>query len=265
MIKVETIEKRGSNMESLINTFITSWYIWVLIILVFIYRLFLPKIKGLFGEKSVAFFLSRLDPDKYKVINNIMLQTGSKTTQIDHIVVSNYGIFVIETKNYKGWILGNEYDDYWTQVIYKRKEKLRNPIKQNYGHIQALKQALDEYDSINYVSIITFTTQADLKVKTKTEVVYTINLSKTINEYNKKTISNSDKEKIYKKLLSLNIDNKEKRKAHVKTIHNDIAEKNKKIDSDICPRCGGTLVTRNGKYGQFKGCSNFPKCKFVLK
>jgi len=54
-------------------------------------------------------------------------------------VVSNYGIFVIETKNYKGWIIGNEFDDYWTQVIFKRKEKLYNPIKQNYGHIQALK------------------------------------------------------------------------------------------------------------------------------
>ncbi|MDN5364321.1 MAG: hypothetical protein PWQ91_1383 [Eubacteriales bacterium] len=66
--------------------------------------LFLPKIRGFFGEKSVAFFLSRLDPAKYKVLHNVMLPAGSKTTQIDHIVVSNYGIFVIETKNYGGWI-----------------------------------------------------------------------------------------------------------------------------------------------------------------
>jgi hypothetical protein len=47
-----------------------------------------------------------------------------KTTQIDHVVVSEYGVFVIETKNYTGWIVGDEKSDYWTQVIYKRKERL---------------------------------------------------------------------------------------------------------------------------------------------
>ena len=94
---------------------------------------------------------------------------------------------------------GNEYDDYWTQVIYKRKEKLFNPIKQNYGHIQALKNVLSEYQELNYISIITFTTKADLKVKTKTNVVYTANLLKTIRKYDKETVSDSVKEKVYKK------------------------------------------------------------------
>lgn len=56
---------------------------------------------------------------------------------IDHVVISKYGVFVIETKNYRGWIIGNEKSEYWTQVIYKRKERLYNPIKQNYGHIKA--------------------------------------------------------------------------------------------------------------------------------
>lgn len=107
------------------------WYLWLLVIADGVLELFMPKIKGYFGEKSVAFFLSKLDDTKYKVINNIMLQVGNKTTQIDHVVVSNYGIFVIETKNYKGWITGNEFDEYWKQTIYKRKEKLHNPIKQN--------------------------------------------------------------------------------------------------------------------------------------
>jgi len=158
-------------MDNLIYYISTFWYIWVLIILAAILNLYLPKIKGYFGEKSVAFFLSRLDPEKYKVINNIMLQIGKGTSQIDHIIVSNYGIFVIETKNYKGWIIGNEFDDYWTQVIYKRKEKLRNPIKQNYGHIQALKVVLSDYPNINYILIVAFTTRADLKVNVNTDVI----------------------------------------------------------------------------------------------
>ena len=194
------------------------WYLWILIIAAGILSLFGPKIKGYFGEKSVAFFLSKLEENKYKVINNIMLRIGSKTTQIDHVVVSNYGIFVIETKNYKGWIIGNEFDDYWKQVIYKRKEKLHNPIKQNYGHIQALKEHLTEFPDVNYISIVAFTTKADLKVTADTDVVYTINLLKTIRKYD-----------------------------------------------DICPRCGGELVLRNGKYGKFKGCSNYPNCRFIAK
>lgn len=252
-------------METLIETLKTTWYIWALIIAASIFKLFLPRIKGFFGEKSVAFFLSRLDPTKYKIINSIMLQAEKRTTQIDHVVVSKYGIFVIETKNYQGWIIGNEFDDYWTQVIFKRKERLHNPIKQNYGHIQALKDALSEYASANYISIVAFTTKADLKVKANTDVVYTVNLPKTIHKYRNETISDSDKDKIYEKLLSLNIDNKENRKAHVQAIHSNLADKNKKVYANTCPKCGGGLVLRNGKYGQFKGCGNYPKCRFIAK
>lgn len=243
----------------------STWYIWVLIIAASILKLFLPTIRGFFGEKSVAFFLSRLDPTKYKVINNTMLQTGSGTTQIDHIVVSNYGIFVIETKNYQGWILGNEFDEYWTQVIYKRRERIHNPIKQNYGHIQALKEVLSEYTDVNYISIVAFTTKADLKVKVNTDVVYTVNLPKVISKYSSEIISNHVKEQIYEKLISLNIDNKENRKAHVQAIHNNLEDKHKSVDADTCPKCGGKLILRNGKYGQFKGCMNYPKCKFTLR
>jgi len=194
-----------------------------------------------------------------------MLHTGSRTTQIDHIVVSNYGIFVIETKNYKGWIIGNEFDDYWTQIIFKRKEKLYNPIKQNFGHIQALKSVLNEFSDINYISVVAFTTKADLKVTANTDVVYTVNLLRIIRKYNNETISDSVKEQIYNKLLSLNIDNKENRKEHIHAIRNNLAEKYKKVSDNICPECGGKLVLRNGKYGQFKGCSNYPRCRFTSK
>lgn len=252
-------------MNTLIETLKSTWYIWALVLAAGIVSIFLPRIKGFFGEKSVAFFLSRLDPAKYKVINNIMLQAGSRTTQIDHVVVSNFGIFVIETKNYKGWIMGNEFDDYWTQVIYKRKEKLHNPIRQNYGHIQALKEALNEHADVNYISIVAFTTKADLKVKASTDVVYTVGLPKTIRKYITETISDSDKDQIYERLLSLNIYNKENRKAHVEAIHNNLADKHKKVVANVCPKCGGELVLKNGKYGQFKGCSNYPKCRFIVK
>jgi len=242
------------------------WYLWLLLIVVGALDLFMPKIKGSFGEKSVALMLSSLDGTKYKVINNIMLQVGNKTTQIDHLVISNYGVFVIETKNYKGLISGDEFDDYWKQTIYKRKEKLYNPIRQNYGHIQVLKELLHDIPDINYISIVAFTTNLDdLKVTAKTDVVYTKHLPKTIKKYNIETLSDEVKERIYKKLISLNIDSKDNRKAHVAAINRNIAEKHTKTSHDICPRCGRKLVVRNGKYGQFKGCSNFPNCRYTVK
>lgn len=253
-------------METLTDFIKLTWYIWLLAFILSIFKLFLPKIKGFFGEKAVAFFLSRLSPLEYKVINNIMLQVDGKTSQIDHVVISNYGIFVIETKNYKGWILGNEHDDYWTQIIYRRKEKLRNPIKQNSGHIRALREHLKEFIGIKYISIIVFTTKADLKVTTQTDVVYTTHLLKIIkNSSTVQTVSDTDKEKIYTKLLALNIDSKDNRKVHIQSIRNTVSETNRKIESNICPKCGGRLVLRNGKYGQFKGCNKFPKCKFTEK
>jgi hypothetical protein len=252
-------------MQILIKILSSTWQVWLIIIILIILIGFKPKIKGYFGEKSVSFFLSHLDKTNYKVINNLLVKIGDKTSQIDHVVVSNYGVFVIETKNYSGWIIGNEFDSYWKQIIFKRKEKLFNPIKQNYGHIEALRIKLSEFTDVKFISIIVFTTGADLKVNTTTDVVYTVKLLKTIKKYNTFNINDSIKEQIYSKLVSMNVDSKENRKAHVEGIHNKLADNDNKIKNDICPRCGGTLVLRNGKYGHFKGCSNYPNCRFSAK
>ncbi|ODA41596.1 NERD domain-containing protein [Desulfosporosinus sp. BG] len=248
----------------MIKAFVELWYLWLLVLVVFIYRLYKAKIKGIIGEKTISAFLTRLDPTKYKVINDLMLRVDGKTSQIDHVVVSNYGIFVIETKNYKGWILGDEHGESWTQVIYKRKEKFFNPIRQNYGHIQALKQNLQEYPELNYVPIIVFSVDADLKVKTNTKVIYSVKLLKTIKEFTTETITEQQKEEIYSKLLALNVRDKEARTQHVEGIHKKKAEAANQISANSCPKCGGELVTRKGKYGDFKGCKNYPKCRFTI-
>lgn len=56
-------------------------------------------------------------PEDYHVLDDIVLNTKKGTTQIDHIVVSKYGIFAIETKNYRGEIYGNDDRQQWTQII----------------------------------------------------------------------------------------------------------------------------------------------------
>ncbi len=90
-----------------------------LVLLVFVlsivYSIFKPQIKGYLGEKSVQFMLSGLEEDEYILMNDLYVpKDDGSTTQLDHVLISLYGIFVIETKNHKGWIFGSENSQYWT-------------------------------------------------------------------------------------------------------------------------------------------------------
>ncbi|RTE08595.1 NERD domain-containing protein [Paenibacillus whitsoniae] len=225
-----------------------------------------PKFKGFLGEKFVSYRLNKLDNSKYFILNDITVPSvKGKTTQIDHIVISEYGVFVIETKNYNGWILGDERSEYWTQVIYKRKEKLYNPIRQNYGHIQALKALSPGFEQIPFISIISFSLKADLKVNVTSEVIYSKYLIKTIEKYNESVISQEDVQKLLQIFQQASLQDKKVKKEHVKAIQQEMADKSNMVAKDECPKCGGPLVERRGKYGPFKGCGNYPKCRFIHK
>src|SRR5690606_8837661 len=86
---------------------------------------------------------------------NVTLNTPDGTTQIDHVFLSPYGIFVLETKNMSGWIFGSEKQAQWTQKLYKRTFKFQNPLRQNYKHLKALEATLG-VNPENLHSVITF-------------------------------------------------------------------------------------------------------------
>ena len=237
----------------------------VIPIVLFILLLKLLPSKGAIGEKRVAHILKKLPEDRYKVINNLLIQNNGYTTQIDHIVVSVYGIFVIETKTYQGWIYGGENSDYWTQNIYGNKYQLRNPIHQNYGHIKAVKNILHEYPGLPYISIVAFSRQASLGVSSNTPVIYWNQILPVIGQFENRVLTERQIEIITHTLLASNLDSKENRKEHVRAVRSNIQKRNYTINSGKCPRCGGNLVRRQGKYGSFYGCSNYPKCKYTLK
>lgn len=111
----QIIQKELYDMSEWVVLIIGLLIVSVLIII------FTPKIKGIIGESTVATVLSTLPREEYHVLNNIMLKTERGTTQIDHVVISIYGIFVIETKNYKGWILGTDNAEQWIENIYGKK------------------------------------------------------------------------------------------------------------------------------------------------
>ena len=98
-------------------------------------------IKGWTGELKTKLAQTLfLDLKEYHIYNNILLHASYGTTQIDHIIVSKYGIFVVETKNKNGWIYGKSTDRYWTQVFYNTKYKFQNPLRQNYLHEKSVAE-----------------------------------------------------------------------------------------------------------------------------
>jgi len=123
--------------------------------------------KGFLGETviNVAMWL-KLEKDVYHRLNGITLpRANGGSTQIDHIIVSVYGIFVIETKNYKGWIYGSENKRQWTQVFQNgSKFKFQNPLRQNYLHIKTLADLLG-LELSYFHSMIAFIGECELKTR----------------------------------------------------------------------------------------------------
>lgn len=240
-------------------------YLFILLVIsAFIFQH--PRFKGFIGEGRVRLLLKKFDSsENHIVFHDILLPSrDGKTTQIDHLILSIYGIIVIETKNYKGWIYGDEKKTYWTQVIYNRKEKLYNPIFQNFGHIKALEQIIGTQP---FVSIIAFNPKATLKKieinSERVHVTYDSRLLKVIRQYQEQVILHDDLEKFKNLILNNIVKEKGAQKEHIRAIRHERKQKELKIKANICPKCGGALVTRKGKYGFFQGCSNFPSCRFI--
>lgn len=190
------------------------WPICLLLLLSGLFQILRPFIIGKVGEKKVAFVLKFLNRRDYKVIHNVKLYGNGYKTQIDHIVVSKFGIFVIETKNYKGWILGGERSYCWTQVIYRKKTKFYNPILQNYGHVKALKYHLSNYPYIKYIPVIVFAGNSTLKVRTSSEVIKIFTLLRTIKSYNQVVLNELSIDEIFR---TIKLKNRQKPKNwHVK-------------------------------------------------
>ncbi len=122
------------------------------------------------GEAQVVDRIGSRFRRPHVLLNNVTLPTKNGTTQIDHILVADTGIFVIETKHYSGWIFGDPYQDKWTQTIYRKKSKFVNPIHQNYGHLSAL-QSFFKLPESTFIPLVVFTGTAEFKTDLGPSVV----------------------------------------------------------------------------------------------
>lgn len=260
---MEIINLIFSLLFEIIRSLSSSMFFWIMLILVSIVELMYPKFRGFMGEFWVRQELKKLPENEYKVLNDIMLDVNNKTHQIDHIVISKYGLFVIEMKNYYGKIYGDEFRNMWSQYIGKKNYKFNNPIHQNYGHVKALEDLL-ELSSNKFIPIVCFSNQAKLKITNKSIVVQLDYLIHTIRKYQTIILYN-DIDDIYNQIASQNIKNKKERLNHIRNIRLKLEADELQAKNMICPKCGSKLIERKGKYGPFIGCTNYPKCKYIKK
>ena len=154
-------------METILSQlFSIFWWVILAFVAIAIIKAFKPFIKGKVGELAVAVQVKLyLKDPQYILLNDCTLpdeQAG--TTQIDHILLSPYGIFIIETKNYKGWIFGSERQKMWTQKIFKKSYKFQNPLHQNYKHQKVLELVLADIIAPEYLhSIVVFMPDCEFK------------------------------------------------------------------------------------------------------
>ncbi len=221
----------------------------------------LPKVRGIVGEWQVRFRLGKTIPNQYYVVNDYQVKLENGSMQIDHMVINQYGVFVIETKNYSGRIYGNESQTKWTQVLAYGKVKniLYNPIMQNGMHIKHLSTILNRTGI--YRNMVVFVRNNTYQISSE-KLVSLSQIKSVINAPFTNTLLTSEEiTALYQALMDYRESNAISNDEHVQNI--ETLQSN--IENHICPRCGNQLVLRNGKHGEFWGCSQYPKCKFIKK
>lgn len=219
-----------------------------------------PTVKGGRGERRVNSMLDRQLPSgEYKVFHDITLPTSQGPTQIDHIVVSRYGVFVLETKNYAGWIFGDAKSPQWTQSIYGHKSRFQNPLRQNFKHTKAVESFLSL--SPRYVhSVVVFVGDAEFKTDLPDNVTYLRELCAYLLSHRDLLLDT----KRVREIATMLSDHKEGRESSQPPTPAVVP------GEPLCPKCGDRMILRKAQKGrnagsEFWGCPRFPECRGVRK
>ena len=217
--------------------------------------------RGWIGEKITAFkmWLS-LNAKTYRRFHHLIIPAKNGTTQIDHLLVSPFGLFIVETKNKKGWIFGSENQPKWTQVLYSKKYSFQNPLRQTFRQKKILCEFLGVDESIVH-TIVYFVGDCKFKTPLPDNVIRS-RLGKYIKRYSNRIVSPQDVERLIKALEQHVSESSLTTRDHVRSLrqrHSSIT---------VCPRCGSDLVERTVKKGsdaglRFLGCESYPKCRYT--
>jgi restriction system protein len=247
----------------LLQALATWWWIALIALLIGLARL--PVVKGYFGELLVRWTAKlSLDQNTYHQLHNITLETKDGTTQVDHVIVSPFGVFVIETKNMAGWIFGSEREPQWTQKIFRNTFRFQNPLRQNYKHVKAVEEALGvPLEAVH--SLVVFVGDSTFKTKMPPNVTKGLGYIRYIKSFQERVFSEHDVRALVSNLELGRV------RPSLETHRNHVDNLKKREDPNaerLCPACGSPMVIRTVRRGtregqRFWGCSGYPKCRLT--
>ena len=222
-------------------------------------------LKGQRGERRVRRMLRRgLKAPHYVALHNVTLDAPGGSTQIDHVVVSRFGLFVIETKNLQGRITGGERQPEWTQTLGPRSFAFQNPLHQNYRHTQALASAL-QLPPEQVHSVIAFVGRSQLPEGSPANVTQGRGCVRFIRTFTLPVWTPDQVQALAQQLQAQRLaPTRATHRAHVQQL-----KERRSADGQLaCHACGSPMVLRTARAGihagqAFWGCSAFPQCRAV--
>jgi Nuclease-related domain len=207
--------------------------------------------KGELGEYKIDIQLDQLPKDCLYLSDLLIRNPKAKSgySQIDHVVLTPYGIFTIETKNYQGTIYGGKERKTW---LVNGKFKMMNPFIQNYGHIEALKTLIDKKFHPFFISMVSFTKRCTFKVEMDYRkiasdelIVYDIELSEFIHrkvsvlklQHQEPLLNVNDLSSIYHTIAQSNITDPKVRVEHKISLSTNPVKKKETRTDAVCEMC----------------------------
>ncbi|MEX0614530.1 MAG: nuclease-related domain-containing protein, partial [Methylophaga sp.] len=220
------------------QTLLSFWFLIPLFIIATVVKS--AWFKGIFGEFIINVFARwKLDRDVYHLIKNVTLPTEDGTTQIDHIIISVFGVFVVETKNLRGWIYGSPKQKMWTQKIYRNTYRFQNPLHQNYKHTQTL-QALLTLEDQQMHSVVVFIGDSTFKTAMPDNVTYGMGYIHHIQSKSEILLSPKQVLEITQLIEAGRLTRTLKtNREHVRHVQKITADKE---HSQLCPKCGSEML-----------------------
>ena len=218
---------------------------------------------GARGEARVDRRLrAAFDPSTHHVLRNLTLMAADGTTQIDHVVVSPTGIFVIETKTMAGWIFGDGRAAAWTQVLGRRRFRFQNPLRQNHRHVKVIEELLG-LDRRLLHNVVVFAGDAEPKTPMPDDVLWSVaDPVAHLRLPRAPRLTASEAEAIAGRLRKIALEpGRRTDRDHIRSLSDRAARASADLAS--CPRCGSAMVARRGRRSDeaFLGCRRFPACR----
>lgn len=175
------------------------------------------------GENRINYLIDKYCLEHHHLISNgLFYDWKHNSHQIDQLLINKYGIFVIETKNWNGLLIGTDYDDEWTYITNNLQEKRRSPVKQNKIHVEVIEEIIHEtilFEDIPIKNIVVFI-NTDISQVNSNYIYNEDSFIEAINHPIKRNyfLSNEEIDEIYESLESYNDKSQEAHLKHIEKI-----------------------------------------------